>query len=173
MSKKDLNQSNWYVLQTKAHAEMILNQLIESNKLLGLWDITSYLPKVTQGKKEVPLFKRYLFVHHDDSGFHQLKYQPGVKGYVRFGGLASKISSKDIELMKQVEKLHNGASLVQSFLVSGMRVKITKGILVGYTGTLMTKPNGKKVALAIENIGYSLLIHVPLSDLLLLEEPHS
>jgi transcription antitermination factor NusG len=168
MLDKEKSQSHWYVLQTKTHAEINLNQIITSNKTLGIWDISSYLPKFKEGKKEVPMFSGYLFVHHDDNGFHQLKYQSGVKGYVRFGGMPSKISNRDIEMIQQIEDHYNGVTYKENYLVSGMRVKIIKGILAGRAGILMTSPKGKQVAIEIENMGHSLLLNVPTADLLVL-----
>ncbi|MCL1123186.1 transcription termination/antitermination protein NusG [Shewanella surugensis] len=169
MSDKEKSQFNWYALQTKTHAEISLSQLIESNKAAGIWDIACYLPTLKQAEKTIPMFNGYLFVHHDDNGFHQLNYQTGVKGYVRFGGLPSTISTKDIELMQQIEAHFNGITYMETYLVSGMQVRIIKGALAGRTGTLIENPKGKKVALEIKNMGHSLLVHVPSSDLLLLE----
>ena len=170
MSDKEKCQFNWYVLQTKIHAEISLSEFINSNTAAGIWDIDCYLPTLTQNEKTVPMFNGYLFVYHDDNGFHKLNYQTGIKGYVRFGGLPSIISTKDIELMRQIEAHFYGVTFMDTSLVSGMRVRITSGMLAGRTGILMEKPTGKKVALEIENMGHSLLVHMSPSDLLVLDK---
>lgn len=166
-------QSQWYVLQTKPNTEISLSELINSNTEADIWNIHCYLPTLKQGAKTLPMFKGYLFVCHDENGFHQLNYQTGVKCYVRFGGMPSKIRARDIELMHQVEAHFNGVNSVDSYLVKGMRVRITTGVLAGRTGVLMDSPKGKKVALEIENLGRSLLVQVPPSDLLVLNNMDS
>ncbi|WP_299002111.1 transcription termination/antitermination NusG family protein [uncultured Shewanella sp.] len=168
MSDNEKSQSHWYVLQTKPNAEIGLSELIDANTAAGIWNIQCYLPILKQGAKTLPMFKGYLFVYHDERGFHQLNYQTGVKGYVRFGGMPSQICLRDIELMHQVEAHFNGVNSVDAYLVKGMKVRITTGVLAGRTGVLMDSPKGKKVALEIENLGRSLLVQVPPSDLLVL-----
>jgi hypothetical protein len=71
-------------------------------------------------------------------------------------------------MIQQIEDHYNGVTYKENYLVSGMRVKIIKGILAGRAGILMTSPKGKQVAIEIENMGHSLLLNVPTADLLVL-----
>lgn len=163
MSDKLLTRpaANWYAVQTKPKAELGLLQLIKANKSDGKWQIDAYLPMKQTANAQIPLFSGYVFVKHDDSGFHQLQYTTGVKRYVRFGGYPTPIPEKDISLIQLVESHFGQAEFKESYLMAGQPVRIMAGVLNGRTGKLLENACGKRVALEIENLGYSLAVSVP------------
>ncbi len=157
---------NWYAVQTKPNAEIGLLQLIKAKKDDGKWPIDAYLPLKQTADTPTPLFRGYLFVKHDDSGFHQLQYTTGVKCYVRFGGYPTPVPEKDISLIQLVETHFNQAEFKESYLMAGQPVRIMGGVLNGRTGKLLENASGKRVALEIENLGFSLAVRVPARHIL-------
>ncbi len=157
-----MNQMQWYAIQTKPKAEFqvlnnVASRLIEQGEEV-------YLPTEAKAKSKLPLFSRYVFVKHNDAGFHKIKYTPGVKDYVRFGQYPTPIPTSEIELVKKVEAHFNQVGLLDSYLVKGSKVKIVKGVLAGREGILTQDQQGKKVAIQLGSLGQSVLLQVPVSD---------
>ena len=97
----------WYAIQTKVKAEQQVLQLIQNNENNKLADIEAYLPMNTVKKNITPLFKGYIFVKHNENGFHKMRYQPGVKNYVKFSLYPSVIPENQIVLMVKIEANFN------------------------------------------------------------------
>lgn len=153
--------AHWYVVQTKPKAEMSLLRLINAKKDDGEWGIHAYLPMKQTPDTATPLFRGYLFVKHDQRGFQHLQYTTGVKRYVRFGGYPTAIPEKDISLIQLIESNFNHVEFKESYLMAGQSVRIKGGVLHGQQGILLENARGKRVALEIENLGYSLTVNVP------------
>jgi transcription antitermination factor NusG len=159
----------WYAIQTKTNAEVQVLRIIENDENNTLADIEAYLPITTIQNKVSPLFKGYIFVKHNVNGFHKMRYQPGVKGYVKFSMYPSVIPENQMVLMEKIEANFNNVKTVLSHLIKGAKVKIIKGALAGREGILTQDAQGKKIALAIEHLGHSLLINMPADDVITIE----
>lgn len=163
------DERHWYVLRSKANKEFVVYDNIEQKKRQADSDIEVYLPKFLKGNRWHALFSGYVFVKHDFQGFHLLKCLPGVKEYVGFGGYPTPMKEKELHLMQQVELHFQNIKTVPVHLVTGAPVKIIKGPLTGYTGIITSVKNGQKVALTIDHLGQSLLVHIPKADLTILK----
>ena len=152
----------WYVIETKLNSELqVMSHLDAATNLAG------YLPmKVSKNKRE-PIFKGYVFAKHDLEGFHLMKYKPGVKNYVSFGHYPTSIPKEQIELIISIEENFNQPKVIQSSLVKGQKVKILHGVLAGREGVLSIDASVNTVAIAIETLGQSVLVQLPLSDVIL------
>ncbi|MFT5758694.1 MAG: transcription antitermination factor NusG [Alteromonadaceae bacterium] len=166
LNKTIATDKKWYAIETKVKAEQKVLQLIQNNENNNLVDIEAYLPITTIKNKISPLFKGYIFVKHNDDGFHKMRYQPGVKGYVKFSMYPSIIPESQMALMEKVEANFNNVKTMLSHLVKGDKIKIIKGVLAGREGILTQDAEGKKIALAIRHLGNSLLIKVPTTDVI-------
>lgn len=173
MSQSDLSvqESNlsWYAISTKPQREFSVVEQINAKKQEYDWRINCYLPQVHQTNQNPQvLFRGYVFVQHDNDGFHRLKYIPGVKEYVRFSEYPSVIPDQDIATIKLVERHFNGVQALSSRLVEGAKVQVVSGVLAGRCGILTETARGKKVALEFAHLGHNLLVQVPTSDLIVL-----
>ncbi|WP_448547741.1 transcription termination/antitermination protein NusG [Thalassotalea fusca] len=158
-----MSQMQWYAIRTKPKAEIKVFQQAE-RKLSEVGGSQAYLPMEDKGEMLQPLFKGYVFVKHDDSGFHALKYTPGVRDYVRFSQFPTPIPEQEIELVKKMEAHFNHVALIDSCLVKGSRVKVIRGILAGREGILSQDQKGKKIAIQLFSIGKSAVLQVSGSD---------
>lgn len=158
----------WYAIETKVKAELQVLRLIENNTDNSLTDIDVYLPTTRIKNIITPIFQGYIFVKHNENGFHKMRYQPGVKNYVKFSLYPSVIPENQIEIMSKVEANFNNVITVMSYLVKGSKVKIIKGVLAGREAILTQDARGQKIAVAIKKLGHSLLITIPASDVIAL-----
>ncbi|WP_170940522.1 transcription termination/antitermination NusG family protein [Pseudoalteromonas sp. NBT06-2] len=159
----------WYAVQTKIKSEQLVCQRIEIDKEKGVIEVEVYLPLIKENNNFKPLFNGYIFVKHTQDEIHKIRYLPGVKDYVRFGLYPTSIPENQISLMEKIESSFNDVTTVDSYLVKGCKVQIIKGVLAGRKGVLTETTKNKKIAIAIDNFGKSVLISMPVTDVVEIE----
>ena len=158
---------NWYAVYTKRHYEQKLFDCITKlNDELDL-ECEAYLPTIVEEtqwsdrkkKKRVPLFKNYVFVKHDDNGFEKIKRLPGFCNYVRFAVSPAILKQEQIGMIKSALE-HHKVSISSLKLMQGEKVRICKGPMSNYEGTLIEDQNSSKVAIEVKHFNQCLLINV-------------
>lgn len=156
-----MSDQNWYVVYTKPKAEFQFRESV-TRKQLEVF--------VPTDQKQMPLFPSYAFVHLLPSQLHLIRYLPGFVRLVSFGDEPSAISESQIGAIKRVSEFDPQASTVSSRLVKGDQVRVTAGPLRGIIGTLVQDQGAHKVALAVPQLNQSLLVNVPLDQVVPAEE---
>lgn len=171
MTNTQTEQKHWYAVYTHANAEKKLLHNITQKQLNGYLPMRQEIRQWSDRKKIIlmPLFKSYLFVCVDTEGLHRVKVQPGFSHYISFGGYPTVIPPQQITMMKAVVQNFQQVKITATRLVSGDKVNIFKGVLAGYDAVLTEDQGNKKVALAINKLGQSLLISVPLAHIVKLD----
>ena len=114
--------------------------------------------------KTLPLFKNYLFVKHDDNAFYKIKTMKGFYDYVRFGLLPSTIPDQQMEMIKKIAEFQAGKQCQTGQLVKGKAVKICRGALSGYEGTLLENQHNHIVAIEVKSLKLCLNVQMPADD---------
>ena len=159
------NDQCWYAIQTKPMKEYLVHQYALQE--LGSKDFI-FLPEInkktlikkkiatsksryqlSQSSNKEPLYKGYIFVRHDEAGFHKMKFKPGVKNYINIGGYPLKVSDENIALIQKVEKHFEDIDVINTHLIKGTKVKIISGVLSGHEAILVEDATDKKVAIDI------------------------
>jgi transcriptional antiterminator RfaH len=165
---------DWYVVYTKRFQELKLEEYFMAFSSSRSLNYQSYLPLTKEVKtwsdrkkiKKVPLFNNYLFIKHDESGFHNIKKMPGFVEYVRFGKYPSLVPEEQIMMVKAVLEADCFATSGVRSLVKGERVRIIKGPMEGMEGELIKDQLNLKVAIEVTYLERSLQVSVPINNIL-------
>ena len=160
-------QKRWYVLRTKPHSESLAASNLERQ------GYELFYPRVTAplvkqgGYRTVPLFPGYLFLRCADPyyGWPQVKYTPGVSGWVQLGGETPAVPDKVVEdLVERVRAINNTGGLWRRFK-PGEDVLVASGKLEGLARVLEgpKTPQGR-VRVLMEFLGQLVTATVPWED---------
>jgi transcription antitermination factor NusG len=162
----ELNESGvdpWMALRTRSHHENIVESSLQQKR------IEAYLPKLkvvrkSQGRKrasEMPLFPGYLFVRPRADQYQGMRYIRGSCGLVLAADRKpATMPEKDVEAVRVL--VDSGADLtVDAGLVTGQRVKIIAGPMMGVEGELV-RVNNQQLSLVInvDLVGGSVRVEV-------------
>jgi len=157
----------WYAVYTKPRHEKKL--ALELSKK----GITNYCPLITTVKQwsdrkkkvEEALFKSYIFVNVSEEEYYKAINTTGAVKYVSFGGKASPVPDEQIEAVKKILEHRIDFTLSSESFEIGQQVEVAYGALQGIRGEIVSYSGKNYLLLRIENIGYSLLVKVPASEL--------
>lgn len=143
---------------------------------LGQLGIENYLPLVkklriwSDRKKwvEFPMFNGYLFVRPTENSVDLVLQQPGVTRYIMYNGRHASVSEKEISIIRAVEQ---SGYFAESEYTSrdyheGEPVVINEGPLKGQSGILLRKNSEHLFLVAIESIGQTIKVQVPMDMLI-------
>jgi transcription antitermination factor NusG len=111
-------------------------------------------------KCEVPLFPNYIFVKGSESDRQKAVRTKGLLKFVSFDGRPATVCDEDINCIK---KLQNEELEVEPGFVEGSMVRIIRGPLAGFEGTLFSKKGKYRFSVKIETIRQSLSLEVPVT----------
>lgn len=140
---------------------------------LALADLTRqgiecYLPMLHEVKRyehkyrevDLPLIRSYLFVRLNESGYHPVIACPYVSGFVRFGEEIVSIPEEEMALLRRIVGEGNLQDAEEGIFDEGDHVEIIGGKLTGIRGTLVERLGKNRVAIALNAIGYSLIMDI-------------
>jgi len=163
--------SNWYALYTKPRSEKkVLDRLLEQG-------IEAYLPlqkRLRQWKDrkkwvEVPLINSYIFVKIEQKEYLKVLNTIGALRFIFFLGKAAIIPEWQINSLKQLLDSEEEVEISTENFKKGNRVRVISGALIGMEGELISIKGHKKVIVRIDQVGYSISVNIPLSDLKILK----
>ncbi len=158
----------WRVLYTKSRQEKKVAKLLSEMGIVYYLPTQKVLKQWSDRKKKVEevLFKSYVFVNLDARNYYEALKVPGVVKYVSFEGKAVSISEKQIETIKNTINNELEFEISTEYFKKGDLLTIKKGPLKGATGEVVSWSGKKRLLVRITEIGYSLVVHLPLDDLL-------
>ncbi|MEI6822894.1 MAG: UpxY family transcription antiterminator [Bacteroidota bacterium] len=163
--------SNWYALYTKPRAEKkVLDRLLEQG-------IEAYLPlqkRLRQWKDrkkwvEIPLINSYVFVKIEYKDYLNVLNTVGAVRFIFFLGKAATIPEWQINSLKQLLESEKEIEISTENFKQGNRVRVISGVLIGLEGELISIKGNKKVIVRIDQVGYSISVNIPLSELKILK----
>jgi len=137
--------SHWLLLQTKPHKE----DFIASEILYR--QISCFCPKISKQNKDprrknsTPYFPGYLFVKVESGSqyAHELKWLPGVIGWVSFGSEPASLEENEIDIIRcKVDQYNEESNNRSAAIPRNTRVRITEGPFAGYEGLFDTHLSG-------------------------------
>jgi transcription antitermination factor NusG len=151
----------WLVLRTRCRHEKAVEGVLQQKQIIA------YLPKCkvvrcARGHKrvlELALFPGYVFVRPRADQYEGLRYIRGSCGLVLADSRAATMPEKDLEAVKML--VDSGAALtVDPELITGQRVKIAAGPLMGVEGELVLVKNQKHLVINIDMLSSSVRVEV-------------
>ena len=138
--------ARWYVLRIKPHKERSVYKLLQSQAFEVYFPALKVTPKNPRAARIRPYFPGYLFVclDLDEMGQNVLRWTPGTKGLVRFGGEPAVVPEALIhELQKRLAALEAAGWPAEEKLAPGDRVRIVAGPFAGYEAIFDAHLSGK------------------------------
>ena len=162
------NSYFWHAVYVKSRTEK------KAQLELQIQEIESFLPlqrKLRQWSDrqkwvEMPLISGYLFVRASRKEYDKVLQSNYVVSYVRFEGKAAIIPDHQIEYLKLM--LHQDTADVEitwDKLKPGQLIEVVAGPMFGLKGTLQKMKGKNKVAVVLEQLGYSVMVEIHSEDI--------
>jgi transcription antitermination factor NusG len=120
---------------------------------------------------ELPLISGYLFVKASRKEYDQVLQSNYVVCYVRFEGKAAIIPDSQIEYLKLMLKQDNSEiEITREQLLPGQMIEVVAGPFIGLKGKLQKIRGKSKVAIELEQLGYSALVEIQVEDIIPIRE---
>jgi len=157
--------SKWYPVYTHPRAEKKALQA-----LIGK-GIEAYLPLRRQQKQwsdrkkwvEEPFIKSYLFVYITEREQSEVLMTKGIARFIYFGGKIAFMPDRQIDDLKLLMASAVDLEITEENLLAGEKIVIKAGPLKGMTGEIISYRSQKQLALRLESLGCSIIIHIAAS----------
>ena len=159
---------SWYALYTKPRQETVVAGQLQQRGL------ETFLPQYTECRwgrpaRLKPLFPCYLFVRADLEaiGLSTLKWTPGLRGVVSFGGVPARVPEQAIVLVqKRLAQLEAQGGFLRGRFQVGERVRLRDGPLAGLEAIFQgPREPAERVRILIRFLGQSNRAVVPVDML--------
>lgn len=158
----------WHAVYVKSRAEK------KAQLELQFQDIESFLPlqcKLRQWSDrmkwvETPLISGYLFVHASRKEYDRVLQSNYIVSYVRFEGKAAIVPDYQVECLKLMLSQKNlPIEITREKLKPGQLIEVISGPLIGLKGKLQKIKGKNKVAVELEQLGYSAMVEIQTEDI--------
>jgi transcription antitermination factor NusG len=155
----------WYPVYTHPRAEKKACQALLNKSIEAYLPLKRQLKQWSDRKKwiEEPFIKSYLFVHITENEQTDVLMTKGVARFIYFGGKITPMPDRQIDDLKLLMASSFELEITEENLLPGEKVMIKAGPLKGMTGEIISYRSQKQLALRLENLGYSVIIHVAAS----------
>ena len=163
--KSTAGVAKWYPVCTNPRAEKKACQAL-INK-----GIEAYLPLQRQQKQwsdrkkwvEEPFIKSYLFVHIKEHEQAEVLMTKGIARFIYFSGKIAAMPDRQLNELKLLIASPYELEVTEEDLQPGETIIIKAGPLKGLKGEIISYRSQKQLALRLENLGYSIIVHVSAS----------
>ncbi len=158
---------HWYALYTFPRFEKKVYTRLLERKIEAYLPLQKKLRKWKDRKKwvEEPLIRSYVFVKVSELEYYDALSIEGAVRYISFSGKAVPIPEWQIVAMQKLENSDYEITISSKSFKPGCNIRIVSGVLAGFSGELVSYMGKKRVVIRISQIGHSLVITLPLTDL--------
>jgi transcription antitermination factor NusG len=163
------NSYFWHAVYVKSRAEKKAQTELQFQEIETFLPLQHKLRQWSDRKKwvETPLISGYLFVQASRKEYDLILQSNYVVGYVRFEGKAAIIPDTQIEYLKLMLKQDNTEiEITREKLKPGQLIEVVAGPLIGLKGKLQKIKGKNKVAIELEQLGYSALVEILAEDII-------
>lgn len=155
----------WYPVYTHPRAEKKARLALEGK------GIEVYLPLRRQQKQwsdrkkwvDEPFIKSYLFVYITEHEQAEVLMTKGIARFIYFGSQIASMPERQIDDLKLLMASPLELEITEESLQPGEKIVIKAGPLKGMTGEIISYRSQKQLALRLESLGCSIIIHVAAS----------
>ncbi len=160
----DKEIKNWFAIYTKPRWEKKVDGIL-LRKNVESWCPLQKIERQWSDRKKVieePLFKSYVFVNISDGQKNDVLQTEGVLNFVYYMGKPAVIRNQEISVIKSFLQEKDVVILTRSWesLDENERVKITKGVFMDNTGTVV-RSGRKKIYVRLESLGQVMTVEFP------------
>ena len=160
--RSGIDANKWYPVYTHPRAEKKACQALINKGVETYLPLHRQLKQWSDRKKwvEEPFIKSYLFVHINEHQQTEVLMTKGVSRFIYFSGKIASMPDRQIDELKLVMASPFDLEITEEHLQPGEQVMIKAGPLKGLKGEVISYRSQKQLALRLENLGYSIIIHV-------------
>lgn len=163
-----LNESaiaKWYPVYTHPRSEKKAYQALINKGITTYLPLRKTLKQWSDRKKwvEEPFIKSYLFVHIREREQTEVLMTRGVARFIYFSGKIASMPERQIAELKLLMASPFELEITEENLQPGEKIMIKAGPLKGFAGEIISYRSQRKLALRLENMGYSIIVHVEAS----------
>jgi len=163
--KVNNSASRWYPVHTHAKAEKKAYEALKSKGIEVYLPLQKQLKQWSDRKKwiEEPFIKSYLFVNIKENELTNVLTTKGIARFIYFSGKAASIPESQLANLKLLIGSEVELEITEENLQPGEKIIIKAGPLKGFKGEIVSYRSQRQLALRLENLGYSIIIHVAAS----------
>src|ERR1700743_37561 len=163
MSDKDTLK--WFPVYTHARAEKKACQALVKKGIETYLPLHRQLKQWSDRKKwiEEPFIKSYLFVHIKEHEQTEVLMTKGIARFIYFSGKVTAMPDRQIDELRLLMASPYELEVTAEDLHPGEKIVIKAGPLKGITGEIISYKTQKQLALRLENLGYTIIVHVAVS----------
>lgn len=160
-----LDTGKWYPVYTNPRAEKKAYQSLINKGVEAYLPLQRQLKKWSDRKKwvEEPFIKSYLFVHIKEHEQAEVLMTKGIARFLYFGGRIAAMPDRQIEQLKLLIASPFELEVTEENLQPGEKIIIKAGPLKGMTGEIISYRSQKQLALRLESLGCTIIVHVAAS----------
>jgi transcriptional antiterminator RfaH len=163
--KSNTDIYKWYPVYTHPRAEKKACQALINKGIETYLPLHRLLKQWSDRKKwvEEPFIRSYLFVHikeHDQTAVLMTK---GIARFIYFSGKITAMPDRQITELKLLMASPYELEITEEDLQPGEKIMIKAGPLKGLNGEIISYRSQKQLALRLENLGYSIIVHIAAS----------
>ena len=163
------NSYFWYAVYVKSRTEKKAEIELQIQEIETFLPLQRKLRQWSDRKKwvETPLISGYLFVKASRKEYDLILQSNYVVSYVRFEGKAAIVPDYQIEYLKLMLKQDSSEiEITREKLKPGQLIEVVAGPLIGLKGKLQKIKGKNKVAIELEQLGYSALVEILAEDII-------
>jgi transcriptional antiterminator RfaH len=155
----------WYPVYTLPRAEKKACQALTNKGIDTYLPLQRELKQWSDRKKwvEEPFIKSYLFVHIKEYEQTEVLMTKGIARFIYFSGKIASMPDRQISDLKLLIAGPYELEITEENLEPGENIIIKAGSLKGLKGEIVSVRSQKRLVLRLENLGYSIIVHVAAS----------
>jgi transcription antitermination factor NusG len=155
----------WYPVYTHPKAEKKAHQALLNKGIETYLPLRRQLKQWSDRKKWIdePFIKSYLFVRITQQEQTEVLMTKGITRFIYFGGSVASMPDKQIEDLKLLMTSAVELEVTEENLLPGEKIVLKAGPLKGMVGEIISYRSQKQLALRLESMGCSVIIHVSAS----------
>lgn len=152
----------WYPVYTNPRAEKKAHLALLNKGIETYLPLHRQLKQWSDRKKwvEEPFIKSYLFVHIKEHEQTEVLMTKGISRFIYFSGKIASMPDRQVEELKLLMASPYELEVTAEDLQPGEKVIIKAGPLKGIMGEIISYRSQKQLVLRLENLGYSIIVHV-------------
>jgi transcriptional antiterminator RfaH len=155
----------WYPVYTHPRAEKKAYQALVNKGIETYLPLRRQLKQWSDRKKWVdePFIKSYLFVHIAEHEQTEILMTRGISRFIYFGGKIAAMPDRQVDDLRLLMSSSFELEVTEENLSPGEKIIIKAGPLKGMTGEIISYRSQKQLALRLESLGCSIIVHVSAS----------
>ena len=164
-SSSNANTYKWYPVYTQPRAEKKACDALVNKGLEAYLPLHRQLKQWSDRRKwvEEPFIKSYLFVRIKEHEQTEVLMTKGISRFIYFSGKIASMPDRQVAELKLLMASPYELEITEENLQPGEKIVIKAGPLKGLSGEIISYRSQKQLALRLENLGYSIIVHVAAS----------